>query len=195
MWRYLRVPIRRGWIAEAKERGARLGVLKNSITSGASNIYGMLGERVVAHLTGGELVDTRDYDVLSETGAKLEVKTKKCLHPPRAHFECSCARFNTHQRCDAYVFVRILRDCSVAFVCGFLPKQIFLRDAHELKKGDYDERNKYYVKADCFNVTMTQLWDANKLRDWRADDTSLDKKREGRSGSSARFYTRDAGAV
>ena len=87
--------------------------------------------------------------------------------------------------------MRILRDCSVAFVCGFLPKDVFLEECHALRKGDYDDRNKYYVKADCFNVTMTQLWSAKELEDWWPEEELLasERKETGHSRSSARFYT------
>lgn len=165
-WMYQKVKICDEWIREAEERGKKLGVLKNSITSGLSNVYGMLGERVVAHVVKGKLIDSRDFDVLSPTGAKLEVKSKKCLHAPRHYFECSCALFNTHQRCDAYVFVRILRDCSYAFLCGWLPKKEFLNKSRRLKKGDYDPRNKYTVKASCLNVEMKILRPVTDLLLW-----------------------------
>ena len=86
-------------------RGRKLGHLKNSITKGKSNIWGMLGEKVVQKWVNGVLADTHDYDILSPEGIKLEVKTKKTTlrQPPKAHFECSVCNHNLKQKCDMYV--------------------------------------------------------------------------------------------
>lgn len=73
----------------AKEKAKKLGELRNSITHGEGNVAGYLGELIVQKIMGGEIKDTRDYDLLSPEGVKYDVKTKRCSGVPEPHFECS----------------------------------------------------------------------------------------------------------
>ncbi len=147
----------------AERRADALGVLRNSITNGRSNVYGMLGEAVVRRYLGNaasEADDTRDYDIQLTSGMTLEVKTKKTRVVPRPHFESSVCLHNARQRCDAYVFVRVHVDYATdrrAWLLGYLPRPVFFRISRVLRKGDFDPRNRYTVKATCRNVTSTQL--------------------------------------
>jgi hypothetical protein len=152
---------------EARTRADRLGRLKNSITGGKSNVWGMLGEDIIATWVDGMIMDDFQYDVLDTTGKKLEVKTKKTtrLLPPERHYECSVCNFNAKQRCDAYVFVRICtlyeNNRNIAFakawICGWKEKSEFLKEAQFFKKDEYDPRNDYKVHADCWNMPIGDL--------------------------------------
>ena len=92
---------KRAW---AKAR--QMGRLRNSITHGKGNIAGFLGEEVANALIKGKISNTYDYDILYKN-IKYDVKTKRCTSPPKPFYECSVAAYNTKQKCDRYVFVRI----------------------------------------------------------------------------------------
>ena len=47
-----------------------------------------------------------NYDIVYKN-IKYDVKTKRCTSPPKSHYECSVAAYNTKQKCDRYAFVRI----------------------------------------------------------------------------------------
>lgn len=143
----------------AAARAAKLGVLRNSITNGESNYWGMLGEELVATVLGARLVDTPDYDVLTPGNVKVEVKSKKTgdVAAPKWFFECSVCEHNVRQRCDAYLFVRLSTRANKAWVCGWLPRAKFFKEARYFKAGDTDARNNYRVHASCYNVNVSQL--------------------------------------
>lgn len=145
--------------AEACARGMKLGHLRNSITKGKSNIWGMLGEAIVAKYTGSTLADTYQYDLLSPEGKKLEVKTKKTTLtiPPKTHFECSVCDHNSKQKCDYYVFVRVSTNSNKAWICGQIDKNNLKSKARYFKKGDKDPRNNYTVHASCWNLNIGEL--------------------------------------
>ena len=145
--------------AVARDRARQLGRLRNSITRGRSNFYGMLGELLVARYVNGELHDTRDYDVMHPDGRRLEVKTKKTklTRAPKPHFNASVCNHNTRQDCDAYVFVRISTRKRKAWICGCKDKSTFMREAHFLRKGDHDPSNNYTVHASCWNMPFSAL--------------------------------------
>jgi len=144
-------------IKQAQKEAEELGVLRNSITEGNGNVAGILGELVVAKATGSTKSNTRDYDLLRPDGSKSDVKTKRCTSQPESYYECSVADFNTSQRCDSYVFVRVLKDFSKAWIVGELPKKEYFEKAKFLQKGDYDPSNNWKCKADCYNVPISKL--------------------------------------
>lgn len=144
-------------IKEAKERAKELGTLKNSITKGDGNIAGMLGEAVVVKATGATLSNTRNYDVIRSDGKTADVKTKRCGSKPEPHFDCSIADFNTAQKCDYYIFVRVMHDFSKAWIVGELPKEEYFEKAVLWQQGQFDPSNKWRCKADCYNLAISKL--------------------------------------
>ena len=154
----------------ARARAASLGQLNRSITKGKSNLYGMLGEEIVANYVAGRIDDTYDYDIVAPDGLKIDVKTKKttaCL-TPASHYTATVWGGNTRQRCDAYVFVRVCTDLDkrLAWICGWLPKDAFYSTAVEYKKGQVDRENGYKVHADCWNVRIDQLETLEEFDPW-----------------------------
>ena len=135
-----------------------IGRLRNSIRRGAGNLVGGLGEVVVKKYVHCKQSNTYDYDLVKNNG-KLEVKTKECTSPPEPHFNCTVAAYNTKQDCDFYVFVRVLRDMSVAWILGFVDKETFFKRAYFGKEGDLDPNSnmKWRFKADCYNIRIDQL--------------------------------------
>jgi len=77
---------KRAW---AKSR--EMGVIRNSIMKGDGNIAGFLGEEVANIVIDGTINNTYDYDVVSKSGIKYDVKTKRCTSPPKPYYDCSVA--------------------------------------------------------------------------------------------------------
>jgi hypothetical protein len=149
----------------AWRKAYKLGSLKNSITSGKGNIVGFLGEEVVNHLIGGEVVNTKDYDIIKNQ-IRIDVKTKQCTSVPQPHYECSVAAFNTQQKCDVYVFVRIEKNKNRwgrAWVLGWMDKEVYFNKAKKLIKGQSSGDNWFKVKANCFNVQISELGNIEDL--------------------------------
>lgn len=146
------------------EAGARaLGVLKNSVTHGQSNIYGKMGELIAHRVVGGDYVDSRDFDIRLPGGRTADVKTKGRAVPPQSHFDCSVSDFNTQQKCDVYVFASVLKDLSMGWVLGWYPKEDFYKDAHFYRQGDHDERNGWTCRADSWGIDACKLFSVRCL--------------------------------
>lgn len=150
----------------AEKRAKELGILKNSITRGQSNGWGMLGEEVIRDLL--QCTDSDDiynYDLKTPSGMKLEIKTKKTSMKkrPQGHFECSVCNHNSRQKCDAYVFVRVSTEIPKAWICGYKTKEKFMKEARYFKKGDTDPSNGYKVHASCYNMNISELNPINEL--------------------------------
>ena len=142
---------------KAKKKAQELGNLNNSITKGDGNISGFIGEFIAAEIMNGNVHNTFDYDVVLKDGTKIDVKTKRTTVKPKDFYECSVAQYNTNQKCDGYAFVRVKNDLSVGWFLGYLSKDRYFKIAKRLKKGDIDPSNNFVVKADCYNVKISEL--------------------------------------
>lgn len=145
-------------IASAKRKAKAMGELNNSITRGNGNVYGFLGEILVAEYIDGKLKNTYDYDIVKENFT-IDVKTKTCTSPPQPHYYCSVAAYNIRQKCDFYFFVRIMEDFSKAWILGGCSKGYFYKKAQFNKKGTIDKSSsfKWRFKADCYNLPINKL--------------------------------------
>ena len=143
-------------VRKAKSLSLDLGEINNSITKGKGNMYGFLGELMTANFLGVYLSNTYDYDIIYK-GKKIDVKTKKLSTEPKPFYECSIAKLNTHQRCDVYVFARVLKDMSKGWLLGYLSKEDYFKSATALNKGDMDPSNNWKVRTDCFNLQISKL--------------------------------------
>ena len=146
-----------------KERAWRkareMGKINNSITKGDGNIAGFLGEEIANELIKGDINNTYDYDIIKD-GITYDVKTKRCTSKPKPYYECSVAAFNTKQKCDYYVFVRIENikgKWNRAWVLGMFDKEQYFQKARFLKKGQTDGDNYFRVKANCYNMRIDKL--------------------------------------
>jgi hypothetical protein len=117
---------------------------------------GFIGEQIALQILDGKWDNTFDYDLVVND-KKVDVKTKQTSVKPLPHYECSIAKLNTKQKCDAYAFVRILNDFSKGWYLGVLTKEDYYDKATFLRKGDVDPSNNYTVKADCYNVRIDEL--------------------------------------
>lgn len=150
-------------IDTAKEKSNDLGLINNSITKGDGNIAGFLGEEIANQILDGQIDNTYEYDIITDRDGNRttwDVKTKRCTSPPRNYYDCSVAGFNTKQKCDNYIFVRIEHNNGVfknAWVLGWMEKNEYFKKSKLLKKGEIDKSNNFTVKADCYNLQIKYL--------------------------------------
>jgi len=145
-------------LTEAKLRATKLGKLNNSITEGAGNIAGYIGQLLVAEHLNAEEPDNYNFDV-KKNNITYEVKTKRCTSRPRQEYDCSVSDFNTKQNCDYYLFVRVLEDFSKAWVLGKKKKADYFKEARFCEKGKVDEKSTFgwKFKANCYNLSISEL--------------------------------------
>ena len=152
-------------VNRAQQRADELGRLNKSITKGRSNVYGMLGEEIVATYFGATLENRKpqlfQYDIVLPDGSTADVKTKKTTSrvAPKGHYTATVWGGNTAQQCDRYIFVRICTDLDarLAWICGQMPKEEFMKTATFFRRGQFDKDNGYRVHADCFNMRIDHL--------------------------------------
>jgi|TARA_R110000824_G_scaffold208345_4_gene393931 hypothetical protein len=143
----------------AWRKARQMGEINNSITKGDGNIAGFLGEEIANELIKGDINNTYDYDII-KSGVTYDVKTKRCTSKPKPYYECSVAAFNTKQKCNYYVFVRIENikgKWTRAWVLGVYDKGQYFKEARFLKKGQTDGDNNFRVKANCYNMRIDKL--------------------------------------
>ena len=143
----------------AWKKSREMGEINNSITHGDGNIAGFLGEEVANTIIQGEINNTYDYDIIKDE-IKYDIKTKRCTSKPKTYYDCSVAAFNTKQKCDHYVFVRIENvrgKWGRAWILGSYEKELYFKDARFLEKGKIDGNNNFRVKADCYNMPINKL--------------------------------------
>lgn len=145
-------------LLQARSSSVEMGTLRNSITKGAGNIVGFLGELIANEVLKGNINHSYDYDIVMPDGVTVDVKTKATSAVPLPSYQCSVAKLNTKQQCDYYAFVRIKNDLSVGWYLGVYPKSLFFDDAVLLQKGDVDGDNGYIVKSTCYNLPISSLW-------------------------------------
>ena len=145
-------------LIKAIKRSKKLGRLHNSITKGAGNLAGYIGQILVAETLGAKDVDKANYD-LELNGVTYEVKTKRCTSKPKAEYECSVSKFNDKQQCDYYVFVRVKDDLSRAWILGRKRAADYFAEARECKAGEVDEKSDrgWTFKSDCWNLEIGEL--------------------------------------
>jgi hypothetical protein len=144
-------------LSKSEARAKEMGTLRNSITGGQGNLAGFVGEQVVADYYGFTIKNTYDYDLVTECGKRVDVKTKRTTVKPKPYYECSIAAFNTKQKCDAYFFVRVSDDMKTAWMLGYKMKDEYFQQAKFLRKGDVDPDNNFTVRADCYNLPIREL--------------------------------------
>jgi len=158
----IEVEITDAMINRSRAKAKEMGQLQNSITMGMGNLVGFIGEEVAVHvlkkLHQRHVIhlNTYDYDILVDD-IRVDVKTKSTSVAPLPHYSNSVAGFNTSQKCDVYAFVRVKKDLTTAWWCGVIEKDLFFKEAVFMKKGSMDDDNKYVVKADCYNLPISQL--------------------------------------
>lgn len=137
------------------------GHLNNSITGGASNIYGALGEIIIYDLYDAKYAGEFDYDLIIN-GYRVDVKSKWIQGRPQPHYFATVADTSTHQDCDCYVFLRIAKNYEFqkfAFIIGWKMRDDFFNEATFYNEGDIDptDGRNFKIKADCWNLEQRYL--------------------------------------
>lgn len=160
----IEVQITNEMLGEAYKKAEAMGVLRNSILKGKGNVYGFLGEMIVAQYLGVPLDNTYDYDLIYE-GIKLDVKSKKRINEPKRSWFCAVSARNTTQKCDAYVFTNIMSNFSKGWILGFYPKDAYLENADFFKKGTRDKQNGIIYREDCYLMQIKDVFPIESLKE------------------------------
>lgn len=149
-------------VNEARQAAADIGRLKNSIEKGGGNLAGCIGEILVRETLGYKKDSTYDYDLRDSEGKTIDVKTKRTTVMPKPYYDCSVAAFNTKQKCDKYIFVRVLNDLTKGWILGEMKKEEYFENARYMPKGKIDPANGFRVRATCYNVAIQDLNECNE---------------------------------
>lgn len=145
-------------ILTAKQKADDLGVLNNSILNGDGNVIGFLGELMLEKISNCKIVNTYDYDLISDFGETIDVKTKRCSRKPLDNYECSVNKFNDKQKCDYYAFVRVLDNLSRGWFLGLISKDDFMKKSIKKYAGEIDRSNNFLFRSDCLNIPISELF-------------------------------------
>lgn len=157
--------------AQADEQAEELGVLSGSKTRGRGNKHGMIGEIVSASYYNAKIIKSfpqaYDYDLYVD-GLRVDVKTKSTnVTTVKPFYEASVLDENPSQDCDAYLFCRVNLTERTCWLCGWLPRDEFFRQARFLKKGDVTGSNNFVVRHDRYNVNYDETHPPQTMKNWR----------------------------
>lgn len=158
----IQVEIKKEWVKEAKKKAEEMGRLRHSILKGNGNITGFVGEFMVANFLNAKIENTYDYDLV-KNDLKIDVKSKKCTTVPRLDYDCSVPAYNTKQKCDYYVFTRIMDNFETGWICGIISKEKFFKNARLYKKGEIDKSNWMEFKENSYNLKIKDLIDLKTI--------------------------------
>ena len=138
--------------------------LAGSITAGAANLTGALGEVIVADYFKAkgytvEEAPTFNYDLIIN-GFTVDVKTIKSKTAPTPYFNARVQAFNTKQRTSYYFFCYLLADYSKGYIAGYLKKEQFFKIATFFEAGSPDPLSKsssFRFKADNYSAYIKDL--------------------------------------
>lgn len=164
------------FVDNAMRKARELGVLNNSIMKGEGNLVGFLGEEIVGNYLGTDTNNTYDYDLiynyidltlrgkfLNKYGdsIKIDVKTKSCTSEPKSNYNVTVSSSNTFQKCDIYVFTRVLNSSESGWILGWYDKEQFYKDATFREVGERD--GNFTFRHDCYNLPINKLNNISEL--------------------------------
>lgn len=154
-------------IQQARTLADEMGHIRNSILSGRGNLAGFIGEVGVSEALKVTPSNTFDYDLLLPDGRSVDVKTKQTTVPPLMSYDASVAATSDHQKCDLFVFTRLLReaDSLTLYIMGWIPRPDFYLSSTPLKAGWVDPSNGWSVSVDCRNLAYEKMNDIRQLMD------------------------------
>tara|TARA_R110000772_G_scaffold250213_1_gene364821 strand:+ start:345 stop:980 length:636 start_codon:yes stop_codon:yes gene_type:complete len=144
-------------IKAAQAMSAKMGTLKNSMTDGGGNVPAFVGEIIVQKITGAKHQNTFDYDLITNAGTRIDVKTTMTSVEPKYDYDCKVSAYYK-QNCDWYAFVRVNYKLDRAWVVGYYPRNDFYKDARHYQAGDpfFAGIDKLYEK-ECFVMPLWKL--------------------------------------
>jgi len=136
-------------------------VLKGSVTKGEGNRAGAIGEVVIRDMYNAVQAYDFHYDLLIG-GEKIEIKTKIYTPGliPNSNWNASVLQSSMFQRCDKYVFCLIPKNYSVLYICGWITKERFMKEAKYFKRGSYStnyDGTRWKVPHDIWMMPINKL--------------------------------------
>ena len=122
---------------QAKKLAKEMGSLNHSMLKGDGNIRGFLAEVAYADKFGLEIAHTYNYDLLTKSGKRVDVKSKGGWQVPHPHHWVAVEK-RFEQDCDFYVFVRVRKDLEVVWLLGWMPTLEFRKSAIHFPPGTPD---------------------------------------------------------
>tara|TARA_R110000796_G_C14248650_1_gene398270 strand:+ start:42 stop:548 length:507 start_codon:yes stop_codon:yes gene_type:complete len=139
---------------------------KNKFGSEKKRILeGYIGEKIIMDFLNIKKDDDEfDYDLLSNKGKKLEIKTISCKFKPLEEYLCTVNSYKTNgvhkQDADYYIFLRILNDYSKGWILGWVSCDSFFKKGKFIPKGNDFGKFKF-IKA---NATVLSINKLNKFK-------------------------------
>jgi|TARA_Y100001963_G_scaffold19521_2_gene24707 hypothetical protein len=166
-------------VERAYRRAEKLGILNGSMSSGAGNFRGYLGEEAVASYLGirvsscDEGDEKYHYDMVWNN-QKIDVKTKARTVMPKLDYDGSIEGFNPDQKCDSYIFTCISyknknyqngyenprdehKDISAIWLCGIISKDEYFSKSTFYNEGDIDPTNGHQFRKNRYNVLYRDM--------------------------------------
>jgi hypothetical protein len=149
----------------------------DTINSREGHYAGLLGEMTVANCVGmpyplflewkrHHIFDKADIQI---NGLDYDIKTKTTKVTPKPHHSCSveCEQhLENSGKVYGYIFSRTLKDCTSAFVVGFISYNDFERIAIKYDEGHEELRDDgtiYKYPTAAFDIVISKLIDPIKL--------------------------------
>lgn len=150
---------------QARLEAKQMGVLYKSITRGAGNEIGMMGEILVQEIIGGERVGDMNpsYDIVLPNKITIDVKTTKAAAVPEPHYVARVYGSEANKeklcsKCNVYYFVRCNQQMTLATIIGWMPAREFIERAVFLPKGNVDPSDGKLSFADEFTLPISELY-------------------------------------
>jgi hypothetical protein len=123
-------PVRPRWVDYAKSKSTgqqfnRTTILEDGAGQGAGRIGEMAFGRWLmdhGHSFSYEADTSFAYDFMV-AGLRVDVKTKACTSPPKAHYTAHVTQSQQGHDCDVYFFLRASQEA--VWLCGWMLKQEF----------------------------------------------------------------------
>lgn len=144
---------------------SRTSTLLHKYGSEKKRIFeGYLGEEIVKEYLDIESIDDDyEYDLISNKGKRLEVKTISCSFKPHDDYFCtvnsSYLDSVRKQSADYYVFLRVLNSYDKAWLLGYIECDKFFELGNFIEKGT-DMGKFKFVKA---NATVLPIYKLNQF--------------------------------
>jgi hypothetical protein len=154
----------------ASDRSEEMGILPNSYTRGAGRMLGLLGEIAVEKYLDGLATNCSSrhygYDLITESGITIEVKTKRSRGIPKLDYTASVEKKKTHMfENDLFVFLRGTDSYAKLWMLGWIKTDSFKRRAEFRKKGESDETG-FAHAVDGYHIPIKKLKRITELEDF-----------------------------
>jgi hypothetical protein len=154
----------------ASERSEGMGILPNSHLRGAGRMYGMLGEiAITKYLDNIDYCgnDSKSYDLKTESGTTIEVKTKRARSIPKPNYVASVEKKKSHMfENDLFVFLRAHDSMTRLWLLGWILTKSFKRRAVFKKAGEPDADSGFTYRVDGYHIPIQKLKKISDLPDY-----------------------------